>query len=283
MNLFKKDPEKIFQVVAALITVVLAIVLFVFFSTRKNEFVPMPKKQIEEVVSQKPSQPDLDSFGAVHVSVESPSFARSNFDVNPATDINVYFNKEVDKDSLAGKVSLIELSTLETVELELVDSVVKQPEEDTGNYTWKWEKTWKEYHTYRPASELKNLGRYKLSIRSGYQDTDSTETCTRNFIYEFMVASNPGIANTNISQEDTIPLSDGLRISFSSPMSIETLKESVIVTPSVEGLSYELFDKIFVIKGFVKGQSYSVAVPQSLTDLYERNMPEDTSFDFVVL
>lgn len=286
MNLFKKDPIKIFQLIAAIFLVLLAFYLVLYFELITIERYKVsesdrPSKPMDEISRQVEEGVDYEQFGAIHVEVDSPSYARSNFDVNPSTDIVMYFNEAVNIQDVIGNFKLLEEDTRAEVAMDVESQYRNEVSGEISNDK-KWEKIWQQRLIFSPLQELKPVTMYWVELKGGYYNESGTGTAPNNFRFSFLTADTPGVLSTNLdNREYVIKQQEDIKIIFRSPVSEEELNENLIITPFSE-IDLRVTDKIAVISNTLDRGSYTVSIPANLEDIYGRPLGEDFVLEFSV-
>lgn len=277
MNLFKTDPKKIFEFVMAIITVIFAYYMGMYFvrtgsptrCTKEPIIPPSTEKKESDKVDYKKS-------GAVHISVESPSYAKSNVDVNPLTPVTIYFNEVVDLDDAEAKFSLINKDTGEEVPVNVSGRLRTAEIDDKDKYDWSWQEYWKHKVIFAPIVELSPISMYRVDIEPGILIEEGEKTTAQGMNFEFMTADFPGVLNTNIEDEDSaLKPGEHIKIIFKSPMLEEELKSAVIISPAVD---FEVIvnDKVMtIVNNFKEAGDYTITLPGELKDLYGRELGEE--------
>jgi len=283
VNLFKKNPKRLFEVIAASVLVSLAYYLATYFIGIKVGTPPLLETGTRPVVEKRDEQPiNFKAFGVVHMEVDSPSYAKSNFDVNPATAVTAYFNEPVDLQDVLNNFSLIDKVTGEIVLVDLV-SELRDSDDVADSYTWKWQEVWQQKVILSPAVELEPVTMYVVEIESGYHNESRTGTAGSNFRYEFLTADAPGILNTNLdNREFEIKSSESVKIIFKSPMSEEELVAKVQLFP-LSPFALKVSDKIMTVSATLEKGSYQLTIPTDTADIYGNVLGEDFVVDFTVI
>lgn len=283
MNLFKKNPKRLFEIIAATFLVLLAYYLVVYFTGIGVKTPQSTKITTLPTVEKREEQPiDYDSFGVVHIEVDSPSYAKSNFDVNPTTTVTVYFNEAVDLQDVLGKFRLIDKVTGESVSVEMT-SELRAPSDTADSYTKKWQEVWQQKVILSPAPELEPVTMYVVEIESGYYNELRTGTSGSNFRFEFLTADEPGILSTNLDNHDyEMKSSESVKVIFKSPMREEDLSAKVQLLP-LTNFTLQVNDKIMTISTPLEVGSYQLVIPANTMDIYERSLGDDFVVDFDVI
>ena len=283
MNLFKKNPKRLFEVIAATVLVSLAYYLVVYFTGIRVKAPQSTEITTLPTVEKREEQPiDYDSFGVVHIEVDSPSYAKSNFDVNPTTTVTVYFNEAVDLQDVLGKFRLIDKVTGESVSVEMT-SELRAPSDTADSYTKKWQEVWQQKVILSPAPELETVTMYVVEIESGYYNELRTGTSGSNFRFEFLTADEPGILSTNLDNHDyEMKSSESVKVIFKSPMREEDLSAKVQLLP-LTNFTLQVNDKIMTISTPLEVGSYQLVIPANTMDIYERSLGDDFVVDFNVI
>ena len=283
MNLFKKNPKRLFEIIAATFLVLLAYYLVVYFTGIGVKTPQSTKITTLPTVEKREEQPiDYDSFGVVHIEVDSPSYAKSNFDVNPTTTVTVYFNEAVDLQDVLGKFRLIDKVTGESVPVEMT-SELRAPSDTADSYTKKWQEVWQQKVILSPAPELETVTMYVVEIESGYYNELRTGTSGSNFRFEFLTADEPGILSTNLDNHDyEMKSSESVKVIFKSPMREEDLSAKVQLLP-LTNFTLQVNDKIMTISTPLEVGSYQLVIPANTMDIYERSLGDDFVVDFNVI
>ena len=283
MNLFKKNPKRLFEIIAATFLVLLAYYLVVYFTGIGVKTPQSTKITTLPTVEKREEQPiDYDSFGVVHIEVDSPSYAKSNFDVNPTTTVTVYFNEAVDLQDVLGKFRLIDKVTGESVSVEMT-SELRAPSDTAVSYTKKWQEVWQQKVILSPAPELEPVTMYVVEIESGYYNELRTGTSGSNFRFEFLTADEPGILSTNLDNHDyEMKSSESVKVIFKSPMREEDLSAKVQLLP-LTNFTLQVNDKIMTISTPLEVGSYQLVIPANTMDIYERSLGDDFVVDFDVI
>ena len=283
MNLFKKNPKRLFEIIAATFLVLLAYYLVVYFTGIGVKTPQSTKITTLPTVEKREEQPiDYDSFGVVHIEVDSPSYAKSNFDVNPTTTVTVYFNEAVDLQDVLGKFRLIDKVTGESVPVEMT-SELRAPSDTADSYTKKWQEVWQQKVILSPAPELEPVTMYVVEIESGYYNELRTGTSGSNFRFEFLTADEPGILSTNLDNHDyEMKSSESVKVIFKSPMREEDLSAKVQLLP-LTNFTLQVNDKIMTISTPLEVGSYQLVIPANTMDIYERSLGDDFVVDFDVI
>jgi len=282
-----KGQKKYFQLIFAIILVALAYYLTTYFinsdynkSIIKEPSIPAPK---EDAAGDEGRQIDFEKFGVVHIEVESPSFEKSNFDVNPKTSIEVYFNEKVNLDDVKAKFELMnsELELNVPVEITLVEE--RTPENAEAPSTWKWQRVWKQKVIFTPLQELKPITRYSANVNAGYYNEVASESALNAFKFEFMTADLPGLLSSNLDKGNVLRSNDDIKIFFRSPMDSSELGSKLVIEPNLSDLSLSNNDKVLVIENTFKiGNSYTLRIPAHTKDIYGRNLGESIEYTFTV-
>ncbi len=283
MNFFKKDPKSFFQLTAAIITVVLAYYLVLFFVTpgmkTADQDVPVIPPSVEK---KEQDSVDYDKFGPIHVEVDSPSYARSNFDINPRTSVTIYFNAEVDLEDVVSKFSLVNEATNTEMPVR-VSSKVRSGDDDWEEYNWKWQEVWQEKVIFSPNIELEPITMYRAEIKPGFLDKTGTYGALQGMIFEFLTADKPGVLSSNLKEENQlISLDEVIKIIFKSPMDKAELENWLIISPDMI-LSLKVHDKILTITNDFTLGAYTLTIPAGSKDIYGREISEDVTYTFTVV
>lgn len=303
MNLFKKDPQKLFEVVAAVSLVVLSAFFVTIFyldylGLDLNERYFGPQKKIvpgkivpanEGTISGHDQIPvttvetvDYNKFTPVHVVLDAPSYARSNFGINPETDIELYFNRKVDYTSLQNKLYVVEKATnqMVTFDVTLIDRNESDVIDNPNNL---WENIWVQKAVLIPEEQLQANKTYKVMALAGYTTANKAESALNNFEYEFMTADDPGFLSSNVVTKTTGQLlkkDSPVSVIFKSPMNLDDILENVEVIPELNTLEFIVNDKILQIKGMEPGEKYTVTIPSYTPDIYGRELGEIIILEF---
>ncbi len=284
---FNKIPKTYLIFMGAVVVTAVVCCSFLYYKGNLSskivtkESVTPPPAPAEEKVEQK--FVDYSQFGVVFIEVDSPSYAQSNFDVNPNTPITVYLNREVDPQEVADKFSLINKNTGEAINTQ-VTSQTRAPEDKQDSYTWKWQEVWQQKLIFTPNLELAPITRYSAEIQAGYPDLAGQDIAKDSFQFEFMTADIPGILSTNLDNDGGILRSnDPIKIFFRSPMDTMDLEKSMTVTPLPGNLLLSNNDKVLVIENtFEVGGTYTLSIPYDTKDIYGRNLGENVEYVFTV-
>lgn len=280
MNLFKKDPKKIFELLAAIITVIFSYYMVVYFVKTAAPSSVENKPVIPPSVAQKEiPQVNYEVFGPIYIEVNSPSYAKSNFDVNPLTPITVYFNEKVDQNDLESQFKLTDKETGELVPVN-VSGRMRSPVDDQEKYTRRWQQYWQEKVIFTPKFELKPLTMYQVEIMPGFSNLDQTEKAAQGMNFEFLTAGMPGVLSTNIKPESNFSSSDLIKIIFKSPMNLEELRKEVLLQPESQ-TEIKVNDKIMTISlGNLTPGDYQLTIPAGTKDIYGRTLDQDYNYSF---
>lgn len=288
MNLLKKNPTHLFQLIAAIILILLAFYLVSYFEgirlrTTQVEEIPLPPTGGKTPVREEEQYIDFDQFGVVHLEVDSPSYAKSNFDVDPGTAITLYFNEPVDVGDIRSKFSLIDTETGQDVLLDIVSSGLKVTMDEEDESAWKWQEVWQEKVVLAPVNELEPITMYEVVVDAGYLNKSGTGTAPNEFRFEFLTADEPGVLNTNIDEQPAQLREDQtIKVVFRSPMSQDELVGKVTLSPAVD-LDVNVNDKIMVIENELSKGEYQLAIPANVVDIYGRELGEDHIYNFTVI
>jgi len=283
VNLFKKNPKRLFEIIAAVVLVLLAFYLVVYFTGNKVVTPPFQEITTSPIVEKREEQPiNYDEFGVVHMEVDSPSYAKSNFDVNPATSVTVYFNESVDLQSVFSSFSLIDKVTGDVVPVEMT-SELRGLSDTADSYTRKWKEVWQQKVILSPVIELEPVTMYMVEIEPGYYNEPRTGTAGSKYRFEFLTADEPGILNTNLdNREYEIESSEKVKVIFKSPMSEEELSSSVQLFP-LSSFILKVNDKIMTISTSLEVGNYKLTIPADTMDIYGRVLGGDFIVDFRVI
>jgi len=283
MNLFKKNPKKFFEFISATILVVLAYYLVVYFVGIQVETTPIQKPVTPLLVEKGEEQfVNFEEFGVVHIEVDSPSYAKSNFDVNPQTPVTIYFNEPVDLQDVRNKFSLVDKVTGEEVLTEL-SSELRDSSDNADSYAWKWQEVWEQKVVFRSLAELEPVTMYMVEVGSGYHNKPKSGTARSSFRFEFLTADEPGVLSTNLdSRKYKIESTERVKVIFKSPMDQEELSTKVIISPYVE-LKLRVNDKIMTITTDLELSDYQLTIPAEVADIYGRSLGEAFMVDFSVI
>jgi hypothetical protein len=284
MNLFKKDPKKIFQLLAAILTVVFTYYMAAYFvrtaaPNNKKEEKPIVPPSVTE---REEPQVNYQAFGPIHLEVNSPSYAKSNFDVSPLTPITIYFNENIDQDALLKNFSLTNRETGESIAVNL-SSRERNSSDNEENYNWKWQRYWQQKVILTPEVELQPVTMYQVEIMPGISNEDKTHTTAQGMTFNFLTADNPGILSTNNKEEGGFSKREYLKVIFNSPMSLSELEEKISLSPSADYIPL-VNDKIMDIplKDFSAGE-YTLTIPESTKDIYGRVLGQTYTINFSVI
>ena len=280
-----KGSKKYFQVVFAIILVSLAYYFVVYFTGVFPNKVVIKEPSIlppsEEMVVEE-QYVDFSKFGVVHIKVESPSYAKSNFDVNPGTSIEVYFNEEISLDTIFAKFKLFDEDTGTVIPVETTTLANRSPE-NSGDSAWKWQRVWKHKIVFTPMEELNPITRYSAKVAAGYSDISGNKIAEDNFRFDFMTADTPGVLSSNLDKASVLRSNDSIKIFFRSPMDTAEIDEKMAVKPYLDSLIFTNNDKVLVINNtFEKGETYNLVLPSSTKDIYGRNLGESIDYTFTV-
>jgi len=283
MNLFKKNPKKFFEFISATILVVLAYYLVVYFVGIQVETTPIQKPVTPLLVEKGEEQfVNFEEFGVVHIEVDSPSYAKSNFDVNPQTPVTIYFNEPVDLQDVGNKFSLVDKVTGEEVLTE-ISSELRDPSDNADSYAWKWQEVWKQKVVFKPVVELRPVTMYMVEVGSGYYNEPKSGTARSGFRFEFLTADEPGVLSTNLdNRKYKIESKEAVKVIFKSPMDQEELSTKVIISPHIE-LKLRVNDKIMTITADLESSDYQLTIPAEVVDIYGRSLGEAFIVDFSVI
>jgi len=289
VNLFKKDPKRLFELVAAITLLLLAFYFVLFFEAAGSKKAPPTVPSTPSPAEEKPADLlqeeqniDYSQFGAVHVEVDSPSYAKSNFDVNPNTGVTIYFNEPVNVSDAAARFKLINGNTNEKVAVTVASELRSENGQSDVNY-WKWQDVWQEKLIFTPTVELEPVTMYKVEIDGGYYNEKGTGTAPGNYRFEFLTAGKPGILSTNLDNRDSkVPFGEQVKVIFKSPMSQEELQTKALLSPDT-ALDVQVNDKIMIINNPLPKGAYELTIPGSTEDIYGRPLGEDFIFDFSVI
>jgi hypothetical protein len=283
MNLFKKNPKKFFEFISATILVVLAYYLVVYFVGIQVETTPIQKPVTPLLVEKGEEQfVNFEEFGVVHIEVDSPSYAKSNFDVNPQTPVTIYFNEPVDLQDVRNKFSLVDKVTGEEVLTE-ISSELRDTSDNADSYAWKWQEVWKQKVVFKPVVELRPVTMYMVEVGSGYYNKPKSGTARSGFRFEFLTADEPGVLSTNLdNRKYKIESKEAVKVIFKSPMDQEELSTKVIISPHIE-LKLRVNDKIMTITADLESSDYQLTIPAEVVDIYGRSLGEAFIVDFSVI
>ncbi len=285
--LSKKNPTILFQIVFAIITLVLTTVLALFFAEEDiRKLWGRPQGKVLDKSLKEPAlQNDVinpEDFGVVYIKVESPSYAQSNFDVNPKTGVTVYLNGKVDDMDLNSKVTIVDTATGDAVSTTYTLEDRAQ-DEDREDLTMLWEKIWEQKAIFYPKDELYTSSRYKVMVLPGIYNEDRSKVSKNKFEFEFLTADKPGVFSTNV---DRSPLraSENLQITFRSPMLTDELDSTITINPDNIPFEIENYDKILTVKSdkFEAFSKYTLTIPGAVRDIYGRPLGEDYILEFEV-
>lgn len=284
MNLFKKNPVSIFQLVAALITVLLIMFFVLYFA--QDDLRLLLEKSAEESslvqidASGKQIFVDYSEFGVIHVELDAPSYAQSNFDVNPSTPVILYLNGEADVQDFESKASIVEKATGETVPFTI--SSVLRKEDEVGDYAWKWQELWAQKVILTPISPLRESTRFNIEVHSGVFSRDGSLVTKNGFEYEFMTAAKPGLLNSNIRDVDVLNDNDDIKVFFNSPMEDAELENKLTISPNTADYAIQNHDKVMVIRNvFERGVQYTLTIPAGTKDIYGRSLEDAIVLRFI--
>jgi hypothetical protein len=283
VNLFGKNPKTLFQLIAALILVVLAFYLVLYFMSLKEEPAKIPESVVTPPTTRKEEPAiDYEQFGVVYMEVDSPSYAKSNFDVNPLTSLNVYFNEQVDTEDVAAKFSLIDEATEETVNV-TVTSELRPARVEGESYAWKWQEVWEEKLIFTPVQELEPVTMYRAEVGPGYYNKEQEGTARSTYVFEFLTADEPGILNSSFDNKGfQVKKEDQMKIIFKSPVDEESVKEWFSLLPQAD---YDLVvvDKILTILNLKEPGNYTLRIPPQVEDIYGRVLGEEFVVEFELI
>ena len=275
-NIFNKGPIFAFQVVVAITLVILSYTLVGFF---------MKESTVIETITELPAPPEIvqkekiefvspNELGIVHIELDSPSYAKSNFDINPETEIFVYYNLQPDPQSVLSGFALVNKNTEEEMPVE-VSFVDRQESDDQDNYNWEWQRVWERKLIFTSSEKLKPVTMYEVLIQMGSDKV---------FSYEFLTADDPGILSTNLDNRDLqIERGEPVKIIFKSPMDSKELKSKTKIYPEGVSISIGVTDKIMTIEGAFNLRSYQLVIPSDTKDIYGRELGREFLLSFEVI
>lgn len=277
-KLIAKGPIFIFQVVAAIVLVVLAYCLVGYF-VRQDAVVehvspPMASPEIAPKEKEEIEYISPNELGIVHVELDSPSYAKSNFDINPDTNIVVYYNvKQNPQDALRG-FKLSDKNTGEETAAE-ISYIDRQEVDNKDSYEWAWQEVWERKLIFAPVKKLESISMYEINLQMGEGKV---------FRYEFLTADDPGILSTNLDNKDfQIEVGEPIKVIFKSPMVSEELVNKVKIYPEGVNFSIDAVDKIMTIEGAFGLRSYQLVVPADVKDIYGRELGREFIVSFEVI
>ncbi|OGC45444.1 hypothetical protein A2V49_03340 [candidate division WWE3 bacterium RBG_19FT_COMBO_34_6] len=278
MNLFTKDPKIFFEIIFSIILVVLAALLILILNrdyfytlhreTEKNEdVIPVANKDIQ------------DHTDILYIKLDSPSYAMSNFDINPATTIEVYLAELVDVKEFVQSFSLINEQTNKKVDVGYMEETRKL--EESGKGLHNWEKMWKQKITFIPNVTLSDKSSYIIEIAPFYHSADGASETRSAYKYEFTTTDRFGFLNSNLTSGKDFPVDEKIRITFKSPLNYNSLINNIDIEPSVGDIDLKITDKILQINNiFAHNTLYKITIPASTIDLYNRILGKDLIFEF---
>ena len=223
---------------------------------------------------------DYSKFGVIHVGLDSPSYAQSNFDVNPKTPIILFVNGRVAQKDIADKFSL--KNTISKESFPVTVTIVDRTEEDSGDYSWKWEQEWVQKVMFTPINPLAPATRYEIRVASGLSSEDKQTFSPLDFVYEFMTADEPGLQSTNVPDTGVFTDGDNIKIIFKSPMNTKDLENKIRLGPFDVAFKIINNDKILVIENvFTKDTNYTLTIPADTKDIYGRELGESVDLKFI--
>ena len=269
-NIFNKGPMFVFQIVVAIVLVVLSYFLVGFFIRESTviesviETAPPPEiVQKDKIKFISPNE-----LGIVHLELDSPSYAKSNFDINPGTDISVYYNTMPDPESVLGGFKLVNKNTEKEIPV-VVSYLDRQESDDQESFNWERKLV------FAPTKGLESVTMYEVLMQMG---TDKV------FSYEFLTADDPGILSTNLDNRDLqIERGEPVKIIFKSPMDSKELKSKTKIYPEGVSISIGVTDKIMTIEGAFNLRSYQLVIPSDTKDIYGRELGREFLLSFEVI
>ena len=283
MNLFKQNPKEIHQLVLAFSAVA---VFYIYMERTMPVYIYVGEK--ESIVSNRvvpiPSAEEnvkagVTGFNVLHIEASGPSLAQSNFDVDPAGSVTVYFNERVDFGNVVRKFSLSKASNEETVSLSAKQELRSGYE---GDFTWEWQKDWIEKVIFTPEVPLEAGEKYIAKLEPGYFNKSRLVASNQGMQLNILVSSLPGFLNSSFKDGSTgVVLDDRMIIRFKSPMDKESLLEGMQFGPISEKLNISVHSKSVTIDNVLEpATGYTLFVPASTLDLYGRSLGEDISITF---
>lgn len=271
MNLFKTNPHKVFEVLMAMILVGMAHVIFTNLNRPKNVQVPVKgDPQVVEAIKKR-------GFGVIAVELDAPSLARSNFDVNPAGDITLYFTEEADPYDVESKLLIRDEETSEVLTANFVSVGVKDPNVPVNFMNMGWAQKM----VFSPEKDLDPNSSYTISLAPGYFNKDGTKAASMGMQMSFTTSAEPGLLNATVEDGDTnVPLDTPVRLTFLSPLSTEEMEQKVQISPRNEFFYVLVQDKNLLVYGLEPGQTYTLYVPEDTVDMYGRVLGESIELSF---
>ena len=287
MILFKQNPKRIFELLLALIVAWLIYYLVGYFYHPQTLTIPNTVEPKPRAVAQEEQTPiNFEEFGAVFVEVSSPSFAKSNFDVDPQTKITVYFNQPVNLSDVQSAFRLVDKATGEERTFS-ASPELRSDEDAQPPFAYKWQEVWQQRLIFSPTIALEPITMYTVTIGSGYRSEDSVSTAKDSFRFEFLTADEPGVLSTSVDNQDLrLAQANRLKIIFKSPMSQEELVGSLSLYSqtkgSFEAVDLQVHDKILTIDTQLAPGKYNLNIPESAKDIYKRPLGGDFNLEFEV-
>jgi len=276
----KKTDKKIIVLIFVIIAVLLLTTIVYYVAshfTNKTSMLDITKKPVStpEVIDKKETVfINPNELGIVHVELDSPSYAKSNFDVNPQTSIVVYYNTKVNSQQVLNNLNLINKNTGEETKTSVV-SYEREDKDNQASYNWPWQEIWQQKLVFTPVKELESVSMYELTIR---MDSD------RVFSYEFMTADDPGVLSTSLKNADyKLAKGSPIKVMFRSPMDSNELSSKVVIYPEDVNFDINVVDKIMTIENAnFETRSYQLVVPSDTKDIYGRELGSDFLVSFEV-
>jgi uncharacterized protein YfaS (alpha-2-macroglobulin family) len=184
--------------------------------------------------------------------------------VSPKAGVTITFNQAMDARSTQERFALVPLGSKTSV---------------LGRFSWLDDTTM----VYTPTQPLEEDVTYEAVLEEGALALSGEAATDEELRWEFTVAPLPEVVSTSPRNNATdVELYDGLKITFSSPISPTTFEEHLTIAPATELYTYwSNDDTVAHVSAFLKpSTAYTVTIPTTVLGRYGDPLQEKVAFRF---
>lgn len=170
---------------------------------------------------------------------------------DPAIQIALEFNQEMDPESVEERFAVVETATDEAV---------------AGEISWE-ERTLR----FAPAEPLERGGEYAIVLDAGARVAQGDAEIGEDSVWQFTVAPRAEVLFTNPSQNATgVDPWQSLQIGFAAPMDLQSVEGALTITPTVRAFPYWQNDdtELFLGAALRHSTQYTITIPATALDRY---------------